>query len=1006
MVVGGLQRTLLIMFIAVLFTPIFSNAIVYEELHEAFTPTQADPVKRIDFSMESGRAFSQVIVDLDITAGPLYPEYEQGMHSIFWLHRGDRGGNWAGNIMGYVNVVQKGKVRVEHSIDTQNIRGETGQSLGFQQGKTSHVRYIYNTEDSTVTVIVDGNVKYAGTGTAPVVGSQPMNGGQAGFFIEMGNTEKPYYPHPNGPEVPTYGWKYQNLRVEFVEGEGGDIIPVETPNSVLEEGAGFEPNEDTREAITLQTIPGLFFTEPFGVNCPASAPDCEAEHWVDLSAENNAYEKIIVTFNFKTHDLLLPGRWQHLVGLRSACSQQELWHLAIKQAGQGRESITAISPRGNNQYLYGETDYEEYTTYQAEVTFDLRDEEAYVRIFDAEGNLLQTVGGRLNDNPENLATIEGMSEGFSLVFGLSREYNRQIYGQPHLWEFSDLTVKAVPLGDAPMGEPGSGDFSSDEGKLAILAANLLQTIDEEYRMECGPSGQVVTTPPSAPAPSAGTHYCVLSADESIAFGTFGTTGAGENVQTLVLRTYQDTAYASQVTEEEVNPTACDGINALEFRFQECPDAIANMHTYAAIDAISGASFIIVSQERISAFDPTLFDRIGSFFSDLFGGAQTSEEGMPLRRFHHGYFGETDGKQVAGVWGERKAILRFSEFTTDLNTLRPEDATYRLGSGGQYLFFTLDPQAPKDVNMWRTITAGLRVSPTAGTPISGGVCGDGVLDYGEQCDPAMEQRTCSDLYNGFFTEGTVGCFPASSERGCTFDVTACLSGATGGMCRDTYVQPEHPPWCPGDLACPSSGGGGGGGGGGGDDEEPPGTCTDPTGILLAGTQGGYNIYTRLSADGSPQIMVKPGSLPSGVDPVVCNEAGGRDVIARSTQWNTWFNHIPGTEQVVYYRIKHTGSGDWDTKIVVKSLEDRFVVTGTRQDDIVMSHKNCGGTPGCDKSGWYCWQCAVGDVFCENLNREFPISEIGTCADEADEPLPIRQGGGHPPNDPEGPIDRAP
>jgi hypothetical protein len=85
-----------------------------------------------------------------------------------------------------------------------------------------------------------------------------------------------------------------------------------------------------------------------------------------------------------------------------------------------------------------------------------------------------------------------------------------------------------------------------------------------------------------------------------------------------------------------------------------------------------------------------------------------------------------------------------------------------------------------------------------------VCGNGIIETGEQCDPlgsVLGGQTCQGLG---FTGGTLSCQPS-----CEFNVSACTSATScgNGSCGGSETCSS----CPADCGTCSSGGGGGGGG---------------------------------------------------------------------------------------------------------------------------------------------------------------------------------------------------
>lgn len=183
------------------------------------TPTPKNPTKIFNFDVPKNRVYSKVILDLDVTFGNWSAEPSK-MHSLFWLHRGGCcWPKWSENIVGYANVhgPRSNQVRIEHALDhfigppswhTPKFNG----GYVFETGKTYHFRYEYDAGGGQIrlAVSVGGNVVKEISTAATTSEIHPPASGK--FMAYFGHE----HGGAHGPEQPTYGWKYSNLRVELV----------------------------------------------------------------------------------------------------------------------------------------------------------------------------------------------------------------------------------------------------------------------------------------------------------------------------------------------------------------------------------------------------------------------------------------------------------------------------------------------------------------------------------------------------------------------------------------------------------------------------------------------------------------------------------------------------------------------------------------------------------------------------------------------------------------------
>ncbi len=453
--------------------------------------------------------------------------------------------------------------------------------------------------------------------------------------------------------------------------------------------------------------------------------------------------------------------------------------------------------------------------------YDLADEETYA-VVSQGGTPVMTVGGRINNDATNPITMDQLAGDLTVAFGWYRDYPGQLYFRPSGFTFSGLRVEGVQAGASyNQTGPDGADFGSDDGRLAFLAATLADAAAQEGGravLDCGPANEVLITPPGEEPADAGDRYCALVlGEDDVAFGTFGVGSQGGNstIESTVLETYQDTQYALQLEESDIDPHACDSVDTTRAEFQECPDAVDGMRTYAYYHAQTGTVFLIVSRSAIDAFDTTLLERIGGFFRSLFGFEESTTSptsSVPLRRFHHLFLLSDADRTVMATWFEREASLSYRGFVTVLNETVPEDGTYLIGDRTQLITIPLDADKSADVDRWRRMTAALRIGEVPGEPFAGDTCGNGIVGIAEQCE---EDSVCSALDPRWSENTTLPC------TSCRYDYTACMpAGAANGSCNDPWIPVEYPQPCgksyffesTDEAACPTSRPGSGGGGG--------------------------------------------------------------------------------------------------------------------------------------------------------------------------------------------------
>ena len=549
------------------------------------------------------------------------------------------------------------------------------------------------------------------------------------------------------------------------------------PNLI--DGGGFSPEESDPAGTPLLDDPAFSFTP--GNTTRVTVPNTIGP-----------FEKINVTFTVVVPDAGARGHLRPVLDVRNACSHKRIMKVYLRTPAPDHPGQVLIDARGLPKIVTGDIALDP-GTYLLTATFDLADSEAYVRIARPDGTVLQTAGGSLNADGANTVRAEQTVGDVALIFGAIGSDPDQIISVPLGWTFRDLDVRAVPAGtDSGVPGPDGADLGSDDGRLAFLAATLTGAAREEggdWSLDCGPVGEVLPVPPGDAPADAGRRYCALDIDGDIVFGTFGTGGAG-TPESRILASLQDIAYRLHVDDDEIDPTACDAIDTTLGSFQQCPDAIEGMRTYAFVHPVTGTSFLVVSDSAIDAFSTSWLESIGAFFRGLFGIPEDTAgvmSGIPLRRFHHAFLADRQGREIAATWLDRDATLLYRSFTTDLNAWTPADADYRLDLGAQLFIAELDDDAPSDVRAWRQLTSGLRVQDAPGDPIGGGSCGDGIVGIGEQCEPGLP-LTCGEFSGNASDTRPVPCGAPGSATACIPDTAVCEFNSSCGDDWDPVPRP--------------------------------------------------------------------------------------------------------------------------------------------------------------------------------------------------------------------------
>lgn len=184
------------------------------------SPTRNKPTWTHNVRVPGNTDFSKIVLELDVTPGPWDPREPQKMHNLFWLHRG--GCCWPkynANVIGYANAFGPGKggnqVKVTHNLGrSKRPFPKLKQGFRLHQGTTYRLRYLYDAAAGRISLRVfsQGKLLFETTDRATVKKIRSDASGE--FMVYLGHT-----PHKKGsgagPERPTFGWQYANLKVEL-----------------------------------------------------------------------------------------------------------------------------------------------------------------------------------------------------------------------------------------------------------------------------------------------------------------------------------------------------------------------------------------------------------------------------------------------------------------------------------------------------------------------------------------------------------------------------------------------------------------------------------------------------------------------------------------------------------------------------------------------------------------------------------------------------------------------
>lgn len=200
-------------------TPSVPGAVLFTRNGSFHTPTKHEPSAIFNIPVPPDSSFSNVVVDFDFFHGGWYAKDPSGLHSLLWLHRGACcWPKWAGNITSFANAFGPGKHQlkmINHMDVPKSVEKPRGLAdFALQPGQTYHVHFEYDTQRGKAWMTLSQNGNELAYMDMPTTTNRLTPDNSAAWMIYFGHED--VFGTGFGAERPSYGWKYQDLRVEFI----------------------------------------------------------------------------------------------------------------------------------------------------------------------------------------------------------------------------------------------------------------------------------------------------------------------------------------------------------------------------------------------------------------------------------------------------------------------------------------------------------------------------------------------------------------------------------------------------------------------------------------------------------------------------------------------------------------------------------------------------------------------------------------------------------------------
>jgi hypothetical protein len=187
------------------------TSVVFQKSGLLHTATTSNPKGYVDIPVAAAKSFKKMIIDMEFVPGPWNREKIPGNHAIIWLYRGIFRGNTIANVNAF--GPNKYTIKMNQNVDLGAGQVTTQEvALQLQQGTRYHLHYIYN----AVTNVITAEISSGGQTLKSMTMTGTAQGGVLTVSPPKLNVEFGHFPGQDGPEIPSYGWSYYDLRVEMV----------------------------------------------------------------------------------------------------------------------------------------------------------------------------------------------------------------------------------------------------------------------------------------------------------------------------------------------------------------------------------------------------------------------------------------------------------------------------------------------------------------------------------------------------------------------------------------------------------------------------------------------------------------------------------------------------------------------------------------------------------------------------------------------------------------------
>jgi hypothetical protein len=187
--------------------PLPGNPIVFTApglLHKAARGNEGRVLK---IPVSTNLSLSRMVVEWEVVPGPWNPANTAGHHLLGWLHRG----KYSKHTILNVNALgpNRGIVRNNQNIDFDGVTN-AAKNLLLVKGVRYKIRVVYDAPNGITTIeVLTGGQSLTTLQHAATAAGGVLTVPSTGLFMLFGHLVA------HGPEMPSYGWEYHNLRLEM-----------------------------------------------------------------------------------------------------------------------------------------------------------------------------------------------------------------------------------------------------------------------------------------------------------------------------------------------------------------------------------------------------------------------------------------------------------------------------------------------------------------------------------------------------------------------------------------------------------------------------------------------------------------------------------------------------------------------------------------------------------------------------------------------------------------------